>query len=82
MMAGCGPDGALVHSLLREGGSRLKARFGRLAYYAHAARLFVVRRWPSFTVEVRLPATADAETMEAVAVMVSRVGDLGGCFRG
>ncbi len=76
MMAGCGPDGLLVHTLSQDGAVRSKARFGRAAYYGHAARLFLTRRWPVFRVELA------AGTAEAVAVMVSRVPDLGGAFSG
>ncbi len=77
VMAGCGPDGALVHSLL----PAEKLRFGRRAYYAHAARLFLTRRWPAFAVSYRTCDGAE-RTMRGVAVMVSRVPDLGGAFAG
>ena len=77
-MAGCGPDGALVHSLSQAGAASLKRRFGRSAYYGHAARLFFTRRWPVFRVEV--PETG--QSMEAIALMASRVPDLGGVFSG
>ena len=76
VLAGCGPDGALMHTL----GSRMKARFGRSAYYAHAVRLLLTRRWPSFTVEFRRPGAGAWESSEAVAMMASRVPDLGGLF--
>lgn len=76
VMAGCGPDGLLVHTFSQPGAAVLKARFGRAAYYGHAARLFLTRRWLVFRVEC-----AD-ETMSAVAMMVSRVPDLGGVFSG
>jgi len=75
-MAGCGPDGTLVHSL----SSAEKARFGRGAYYAHAAGLFFTRRWPAFAVEYRVG--AEWVRGRAVAVMASRVADLGGLFSG
>jgi diacylglycerol kinase family enzyme len=76
LMAGCGPDGALAHSLNRAA----KARFGRHAYYAHAARLLLSRRWPAFDVEYRVG--VESSRCRAVAVMVSRVPDLGGAFSG
>jgi len=80
VMAGCGPDGLLIHELSSMGGAQLKSRFGRAAYYGHAARLFFTRSWPEFGVEVRM-AGAWTST-EAVAAMASRVGDLGGAFSG
>ncbi|SNS34611.1 Diacylglycerol kinase family enzyme [Granulicella rosea] len=78
VMAGCGPDGALVHAL----DSRLKSRFGRQAYYLHAARLFTTRRWPAFRVSYRLAGSAEWRHAEAAAVMASRIPDLGGLFSG
>jgi diacylglycerol kinase family enzyme len=78
VMAGCGPDGALVHSLSQAVGSELKKRFGRSAYYGHAARLFFTRPWPVFRVEI--PETG--QSLDAVALMASRVADLGGAFSG
>jgi YegS/Rv2252/BmrU family lipid kinase len=80
VMAGCGPDGLLIHELSSEGGARLKARFGRVAYYVHAARLFMMRRWPRFNVDVRV--ANEWTALQAVAVMASRVPDLGGVFSG
>jgi YegS/Rv2252/BmrU family lipid kinase len=82
VMAGCGPDGLLVDELSREGGGRLKAKFGRLAYYGHAARLFATRRWPDFQVRCREPGSTASSSAKAVALMVSRIPDLGGVFSG
>lgn len=82
VMAGCGPDGMLVDELSRAGGERLKARFGRAAYYGHAARLFFTRRWPRFRAQFRLAESGAWTTVDAVAVMASRVPDLGGVFSG
>ena len=79
LMAGCGPAGMLVHSMSQ--GSKLKARFGRSAYYAHAARLFLTRSWPRFRVEYRATA-GEWQSLDAVAVMASWVPDLGGLFSG
>jgi diacylglycerol kinase family enzyme len=76
VMAGCGPDGALVHSL----SAAEKSRFGRQAYYAHAARLFVMRRWPAF--EVEYVVDGKRTKARAVGLMASRVSDLGGAFTG
>lgn len=82
VMAGCGPDGVLADELSREGGIRLKARFGRLAYYGHAVRLFATRHWPEFQIRFREPNSNVWSSAKAVAVMVSRVPDLGGVFSG
>ncbi len=76
VMAGCGPDGALIHSL----SAGEKSRFGRQAYYGHAARLFVMRRWPAFEVEYLVD--GQRTTARAVGLMASRVPDLGGAFSG
>jgi diacylglycerol kinase family enzyme len=82
VMAGCGPDGALVHALA-DGTSRLSKRnLGRGGYYVHAARLFLTRRWPGFEVSYRRRGALEWETLQAVAVMSSRVADLGGLFSG
>ncbi len=80
VMTGCGPDGALVHGL--QGAAKLKKRFGRAAYYLHAARLFWTRRWPTFQVSYRLRGSRDWHEMQAVALMISRIPNLGGVFRG
>ncbi len=82
VMAGCGPDGLLVHTLSQPGAAQLKARFGRAAYYGHAARLFLTRRWSAFQVRFHVAGAADWREMHAVAVMTSRVPDLGGIFSG
>jgi diacylglycerol kinase (ATP) len=76
VMAGCGPDGALAHSL----SVKEKARFGRQAYYTHAARLFFTRRWPVF--EVEYVVDGHRTKARAVGLMASRVSDLGGAFSG
>lgn len=82
VMAGCGPDGMLVRELSEASGDRLKARFGRMAYYVHAARLFFTRRWPEFPAKFRATDSDEWTTVDAVAVMASRVADLGGVFSG
>jgi diacylglycerol kinase family enzyme len=82
VMAGCGPDGALVHALSQPGSQRLKSRFGRTAYYAHAARLFLTRRWPAFQVDFRTVDSTTWHTTHAVALMAARIPDLGGLFSG
>ncbi len=76
VMAGCGPDGALVHTLSRAN----KSRFGRVAYYGQAARLFMTRRWPAFQVEYRLADSDEWQRTSAAAVLASRIPDLGGLF--
>jgi diacylglycerol kinase family enzyme len=80
VMAGCGPDGALVHSLSGEGARDIKRRFGRASYYAHAGRLFLTRRWPTFHVKYRVGGVWHETT--ACAVLASRLPDLGGLFTG
>jgi diacylglycerol kinase family enzyme len=82
VMAGCGPDGALVHTLSGESARRFKSRFGRAAYYVQAARLFLLRRWPSFAIEFRPPGSSDWQKRQAVALLASRIPDLGGLFTG
>jgi len=82
VMAGCGPDGALVHALSGVGAARFKARFGRGVYYGYAARLFATRRWPVFEVEYRLRGSSVWQRTRATAVLASRIPDLGGLFTG
>jgi diacylglycerol kinase family enzyme len=79
LMAECGPAGALVDAMAA--GSRLKRRFGRVAYYLHAARLFLSRRWPVFRAEFR-GAAGEWQSADAVAMMACWVPDLGGLFSG
>ena len=78
VMAGAGPDGRLVHDMRLAA----KARIGRNAYYLEAARLFLTRSFPTFSVRYRTAAGEHWRSCEAVSVMVSRVPDLGGLFRG
>jgi YegS/Rv2252/BmrU family lipid kinase len=75
VMAGAGPDGALVYRLL----AGKRSKLGRSAYYAHALRLFLTRNFPPFRVRYR---TSDGEWVEqrGVSVMCSRVANLGGVF--
>jgi len=77
VMAGAGPDGRLVHEMKLG----TKARVGRSAYYAEAARLFASRRFPAFRVEYKAVGSSEWKTREAVAMMASRIPDLGGLFR-
>ncbi len=77
-MAGAGPDGRLLHEMR----PAVKVRFGRRGYYLEAARLFLTRRFPAFQVEYRVPGSTAWQAQSAVAMMASRVPDLGGLFRG
>ena len=76
VMAGAGPDGALVYNLL----TARKSSLGRLAYYLHAARLFATRRFHPFEVEYTAAASGATGTRRAVSVMAVRVDSLGGLF--
>jgi diacylglycerol kinase (ATP) len=74
VMAGAGPDGALVYNLL----SSTKHSLGRLIYYLRAARLFSTHHFSSFDITHTLAAAAT--TQQAVSAMSVRVADLGGLF--
>jgi len=76
VMAGAGPDGALVYKMLVNG----KHRLGRLSYYIRAARLFAGTRFGSFPVQIVPQGGAAPIQLEAVSTMAVRVGDLGGLF--
>jgi diacylglycerol kinase (ATP) len=76
VMAGAGPDGALVYDLL----TSYKSRLGRLAYYLRAARLLASRRFDPFEVEYADSNSGVAVTRRAVSVMAVRVDSLGGLF--
>jgi diacylglycerol kinase family enzyme len=76
VMAGAGPDGALVYSML----SGEKSAMGRTAYYAHAAQLFLTKSFPPFQVTYRLQGSQTWNEERAVSVMASRIPDLGGIF--
>jgi diacylglycerol kinase family enzyme len=75
VLTGAGPDGALVYSLLAG-----KQALGRSAYYAHAARLFMTRRFPPFRISYRSKGSDFWQEDRAVSAMCARVGDLGGLF--
>jgi diacylglycerol kinase family enzyme len=75
VLAGAGPDGALVYSLLAG-----KQALGRAAYYAHAARLFMTRRFPPFRIVYRSAGSDSWHEDRAVSAMCARVGNLGGVF--
>ena len=76
VMAGAGPDGALVYKMFTGG----KQRLGRLSYYLRAARLFSRTRFGPFTVSAAGTDSAAPMQLEAVSAMAVRVGDLGGLF--
>lgn len=76
VMAGAGPDGALVYDSL----SAHKSDLGRLAYYLRAARLFATRRFDPFEVEYADAASGASIAQRAVSAMAVRVDDLGGLF--
>ncbi len=76
VMAGAGPDGALVYRLLAGKSSKL----GRSIYYAHSLRLFLTQRFPAFRVEYRRSGSSEWVEQRTVGVMCSRVSNLGGVF--
>jgi diacylglycerol kinase (ATP) len=76
VMAGAGPDGALVYNML----SAHKSSLGRLAYYLRAARLFATRRFDPFEVEYTDAASGVTATRRAVSAIAVRVASLGGLF--
>ncbi len=78
VMAGAGPDGALVYSLL----APHKSQLGRTAYYLHAARLFATHRFGPFEIEFKRTGAASSITTKAVSAMAVRVDNLGGLFDG
>jgi diacylglycerol kinase family enzyme len=75
VMAGAGPDGALVYRMLAAG----KQRLGRSIYYLRAAKLFLGPQFSSFHVQATLP-NGPSLDHNAVSAMAIRVGDLGGLF--
>jgi diacylglycerol kinase (ATP) len=76
VMAGAGPDGALTYEVLGAD----KSRLGRMAYYLHAARMFLTRRFRPFKVEYCEAGSNKVEVRKVVSVMAVRVDDLGGLF--
>jgi diacylglycerol kinase (ATP) len=78
VMAGAGPDGALVYRM----NTARKKQLGRSAYYLRAAQLFATKRFPHFGVEYRVAGDDAAEETHAVALMSVRVRNLGGLFGG
>lgn len=74
VMAGAGPDGALVYKMLSNG----KHSLGRMMYYLRAANLFCRGHFSSFAITHTLAGLQT--TQQAVSAMSVRVGDLGGLF--
>jgi YegS/Rv2252/BmrU family lipid kinase len=78
VMAGAGPDGALVYRTH----TNQKRRLGRWSYYLRAAHLFATKGFPCFDVEYLQANSLVAGKAKAVSVMAVRVNNLGGLFRG
>ncbi len=75
LMAGAGPDGALMYASLRTE----KQLLGRMAYYLNAARLFCTGSFPAYLADVTLT-TGERLRRRITGVMAVRVSDLGGIF--
>jgi diacylglycerol kinase family enzyme len=75
VMAGAGPDGALVYRMIASG----KHRLGRAIYYLRAARLFAGAQFSPFDVTIERWRASSIQ-QQAVGAMAVRVGDLGGLF--
>jgi diacylglycerol kinase family enzyme len=76
VMAGAGPDGALVYRLL----TGKRSKFGRSVYYAHSLRLFLTRSFPAFRVDYRRSDCGQWVERRGVGIICSRVANLGGIF--
>ena len=76
VMAGMGSDGLLAYEVV----AIHKSTLGRLAYYLHAARLFMTRPLSLFEVEYLDSASDALHTRRAVSVMAVRIHNLGGLF--
>ena len=75
VMAGAGPDGALIYNML----AASKSRFGRSMYYIRAAGLFLTGKFSPFAVDLK-SANGEQQLTNSVSAMALRVGDLGGLF--
>lgn len=76
VMAGAGPDGALVYRMLPGN----KHRLGRLAYYLRAALLFASRRFAAFDLAWTEADSNVTRQIRAAGAMAVRIDDLGGLF--
>lgn len=76
VMAGAGPDGALMHRMLLVN----RSRWGRWAYAMHAIHLLLRGRFEPFAVSYL--ANGQWCKARAVSAMAMRVGHLGGIFPG
>ncbi len=77
-LAGAGPDGALMYSML----SSERKQWGRWTYAWHALHLLFRARFHAFAVRFCDAATGEWRSSDAVSAMVIRVGSLGGIFPG
>ncbi|MEZ2345902.1 diacylglycerol kinase family protein [Terriglobus sp. RCC_193] len=77
IMAGAGPDGALMYRMLTMSRSRL----GRWAYALHALYLLFRARFHQFQVRYQTPDAA-WHTTSAISAIALRIGNLGGIFPG
>ena len=78
VMAGAGPDGALMYRMMTVD----RGRWGRWVYAAHALRLLLRGRFAAFDVRYREGEDDPWKHMRAVSAMGMRVGSLGGVFPG
>lgn len=77
IMAGAGPDGALMYRMLTTSRSNL----GRWAYAQHALHLLLRSRFPTFSIRYQTP-DGEWHTTSAISAMALRIGNLGGIFPG
>lgn len=77
IMAGAGPDGALMYRMLATSRSRL----GRWAYAQRALHLLLRSRFPTLKIHYQTP-DGDWHTTSAISAMALRIGNLGGIFPG
>ncbi|SDF08570.1 diacylglycerol/lipid kinase family protein [Terriglobus roseus] len=77
IMAGAGPDGALMYRML----TASKGKLGRWTYAMHALHLLLRARFHKFQVRYE---TLDgiSHTTSAISAMALRIGNLGGIFPG
>ena len=78
VLAGAGPDGALVYRLM----TMDKRGVGRYAYYLRALLLFLRMKFEPFNVEIAQSGTGTRSTEVAVSALVVRISDIEGIFRG
>lgn len=76
VMAGCGPDAYMLHSM----DLAAKGRIGMSAYYWQAGWMFLTRRFPPFEAEVTEPGGA-RRTLKVGQMMAVRISYFGGALR-